>query len=248
MARLRRSIGLRFGSVPIRVLAEVGVAVALVASSTTTSMAAASPDNSFSPVSSASTSSRGVTKTRHHRGLPGGFAQLTGRPGGFRRGRRVRGADQGHQALRETGQPGWGHRRPEDRSHHQRLRPDQRNADAVIVQDLDTGVTGGLRRAGRPRGLDRGQPALRNPGRPYPSHRRVVDGHQLDQGGLALPLVDRSRPGDDPAGRGQLGTGRPSDRWQDQGGRHRRQPGLGSGRPQHLSPARSPQPPASTRS
>ena len=45
-----------------------------------------------------------------------------------------------------------------------------------------------------------------------PLHRRVVHGHQLDQGGLALPVVDRSRPGDHPAGRGELGTERPPDR------------------------------------
>ena len=167
------------------VLATLGPAVFLAAGLWATS-AASSTQALLSPVSSAISSGRGVTQT----GIAVVFRlfrSITGRPGGFRRGRRVRGADQGHQALRETGQPGWGHPRPEDRSRHQRLRPDQRNADAVIVQDLDTGVTGGLRGAGRPRGLDRGQRALRDPGGPYPVHRRVVDDHQLDQRGLALP-------------------------------------------------------------
>ena len=57
--------------------------------------------------------------------------------------------------------------------------------------------------------LDRRQPALHHPGGPHPVHRPVDHGHQLDGPGLALPVVDRSRPGGDPPGGGQLGARAP---------------------------------------
>ncbi len=82
----------------------------------------------------------------------------------------------------------------------------------ALCKTWTEGSPAGLRRGGRAGGLDGGRSALHHPGGPHPLHRRVDDGHRLDQRGLALPVVDRSRPGDHPAGRGRLGTGRPSDR------------------------------------
>ena len=43
--------------------------------------------------------------------------------------------------------------------------------------------------------LDGRQRALRHPGGQDADDRPVDDGHELDQPGLALPVVDRSRPG-----------------------------------------------------
>ena len=106
------------------------------------------------------------------RRLPGGGPQLAGRPGGFRLGRRVRRADQGHQLLRQAGQRQRRDQRPEDQPDHRHLRSDQREPDAGPVQDLDRGVAGRLRRPGRDRGLDRRRPALHHPGGAYPVHRR----------------------------------------------------------------------------
>ena len=52
-----------------------------------------------------------------------------------------------------------------------------------------------------------------------PAAFAVVDGHQLDDLGLALPLVDRSRPGGHPQGGGGLGAERrAARRWPKGGG------------------------------
>ncbi len=150
----------------------------------------------------------GGQRPRHQRGVPGGVPQLAGRAGGIRQRRRVRGADQGHPAVREADQRRRGDQRPQDQSDHHHLRPDQRVGDAGPVQDLDRGVPGRLRGVGRSGGLDRGRPAVHHPGGPHPVHRPMDHGHQLDQSGLPLPVVDRSRPGGHPPGGGQLGPQR----------------------------------------
>ena len=168
----------------------------------------------------------GSDQDQHQRGLPGGVPQLPGRAGGLRLGCRVRGADQGHRSLRQADQRHRGDQRPQDQSDHHHLRPDQRVGDAGTVQDLDRGVAGRLRRAGRPGGLDRGRPAVHHPGGPHPVHRPVEHGDQLDQSGLALPVVDRARPGGHPPGGGQLGPQCRPHRQHRQGGGHRRGPGL----------------------
>ena len=82
------------------------------------------------------------------------------------------------------------------------------------------------------------RPALHHPGGPHALHRPVDHGDQLDQPGLALPVVDRPRPGGHPPGRGELGAERQPARGDDQGGGHRRRPGLGPAGPQRLPPAR----------
>ncbi len=153
---------------------------------------------------------------------------------------RVRRADQGHQLLRQPGQQVRRHQRAQDPPDHHQLRPHQRVVHAGPVQDLDRGFAGRLRRAGRHRGLDRRQPAVHHPGGPHALHRAVDHGHQLDQPGFALPVVDRPGPVGHPAGRGQLGAERRPAGRQPQGGRGGRRPGLGPAGPEAVPPARSP--------
>ena len=98
------------------------------------------------------------------------------------------------------------------------LRSHQRGRDAGPVQAVDRGQRSGLRRARRGRDLDRRQPAVHHPGRPYATAQPVDDGDQLDRGGLALPVVDRPRRCGHPAGHRGLGAQRraprdPAARW-----------------------------------
>ena len=84
--------------------------------------------------------------------------------------------------------------------------PTNESAMRALCKTWTEGSPAGLRRAGRHRGLDGRQPAVHHPGGPDPVHRAVDDGHQLDERGLALPVVDRAGPGGHPPGRGQLGA------------------------------------------
>ena len=104
----------------------------------------------------------------HQRGVPGGVAEFAGRPGGIRRGCRVRRADQGHPALRQSHQPLGGINGRKINRHHHQLRSRQRDGHAGPVQDLDGGLTGRLRRARRPRCMDGRQPVVHRPGGSHP--------------------------------------------------------------------------------
>ncbi len=194
----------------------------------------------LSPVSSASTSTRGVTDPYHQCGLSCGVPQFPGRRRGIRCGRRVRRTAEGHHPLRQADQRPRGDQRTQDQPDHHRLRPDQRGGHAVALQDLDRGLPGGLRRARRYRGMDRGQRAVHHPGGSDPVHRSVDHGHRLDRPGRSLPVVDGTRSGSDPPCGGRVGHP-VGPAWEDQeGGGDCRGPGLGPVGPQQLSAAGPP--------
>ena len=115
----------------------------------------------------------------------------------LRRRRRVLRAVEGDQALRQADQRQRGYPRSEDQPDHRQLRPDRRDGDASTVQGLDRGHPGRLRRPRRGRGLDGRQPAVHHPGRPYPLHRSMDDGDQLDTARCS-PYLWWSGPDDAP--------------------------------------------------
>ena len=77
--------------------------------------------------------------------------------------------------------------------------------EQVAVQAVDAGQPAGLRGGRRDRDLDRGQPALRHPAGPHPAARAWSTTTNWTQAGLALPLVDRTRPGAGPGRHRGLG-------------------------------------------
>ncbi len=176
----------------------------------------------------------------HQRGVPRRRRQQPVGEAGLRRGQGVQRADPGDPPLREPDQRQRWHQRPQDQPDHRPVRPDQRRQPAVVVPAVDPGQPRRLRGRRRHRHLDRGQPALRRPTGPDPAAQRLVDHDQLDQPGLALPVVDRPGHGARPLGRGAVGgeLGPPGPR--QEGGRRRVRPGGRPGGPQRL-PAAGPE-------
>ena len=222
-----------------------GVAVWLATSPSSTSSgsaATASPTTTHAaggptPVERGEHLDQGDPRKLDQRGVPGRLAQLARWPGRVCRRPRVRRADQGDPVLRQADQRQRRDQRASHQSDHHQLRPDQRIGDPRPLQDLDRRIAGGLRGARRDRRLDGRQPALHHPGRPDALHRWVEHRDQLDQPGLALPLVDRTRPRGDPPGGGGLGAQRAPARRLPGGRGDRRRPCLGPTGPERLPPA-----------
>ncbi len=174
----------------------------------------------------------------HQRGLPRRGHQQPGRQGGLRRGQGVQRADPGDPPLREPDQQRGRHQRPQDQPDHRPVRPDQRRQHAVAVQAVDPGQPGRLRRRRRRRHLGGRQPALRGPAGPDPAAERVVDHDELDQPGLALPVVDRCRHVAGALGRGAVGRQLGPPRPRQEGRRRRVRPGGRPGRAERRHAAR----------
>ncbi len=226
------------------VLVGTGLWVATAPSSTSTAGASTNQSSGRrsgpTPVSKASTSSRGVSAHAINVVFPVvSLNSLAGKEG-FAQDAEFGEQTKAIQLFVEADQPGRRDQRPQDQPDHLQLRPGQRDQHAGAVQDLDRGIAGGLRRAGRRGRLDRRQPAVHHPGGPDADDRAVDHGDQLDHQGLALPVVDRPRPGHPAPGGGQLGPElRPAGR--QEGGGDRRGPGLGPAGPEAV-PAARPQP------
>ena len=177
-------------------------------------------------------------RDEHQRGLPRRRHQQPGGEGGLRRGQGVQRADPRDPPLREPDQQQRRHQRPQDQPDHRPVRPDQRRQHAVAVPAVDPGQPAGLRGPRRHRHLGGGQPALRRPAGPDPAHQRLVHHDQLDQPGLALPVVDRPGHGARPGGRGAVGGELGPAGPRQEGRRRGVGPGAGPGRAERLPAAR----------
>ena len=148
------------------------------------------------PVSQASTSARGVTAHAINVVFPVVAHQQRGRAARPRRGQGVQRADQGHPPLREPDQPGGRDPRPQDQSDHRQLRPHRRRPSMrALCKQWTQGsppVFAVIDGIGTWTGDN--QLCVTQQGH-TPMIGGVDDGHQLDPIGLALPVVDRGRPG-----------------------------------------------------
>ena len=86
------------------------------------------------------------------------------------------------------------HQRAQDQPDDRQLRSGEQRQHAVALPAMDAGQPGRVRRRRRHRDVGRGQPALRHRAGPHPADQRVVHHDQLDADGLPLPVVDRARP------------------------------------------------------
>ena len=166
--------------------------------------AAASPDAG----SRASTSSRGVTKSTINVVFPVVALNSLAGQEGF-----AQDAEYGEQTkaikfyvgrINSSGR----HQRAEDQAGHHQLRPHQRGPDAVVVQDVDRGLAGRLRRARRDRATGPATISCASPRRGTP--RSSASGPRSPTGPTRAPPTcgGPARPGDHPPGGRELGARR----------------------------------------
>ncbi len=127
------------------------------------------------------------------RRLPRGRDQQPGGQGRVRAGQGVQRAGRRHQPLRQPDQQVRWDQRAQDQPDDRSVRPDQRRQHAGAVPAVDRGQPGGVRGGGRDRDLDRRQPTVRRAAGTDPAPECLVHHDELDQLGLALPVVDRAR-------------------------------------------------------